>query len=67
MTGKNLEMEKQAKSTTAKLPKLKIASFKGTISDSIRFENIFLSQGERKPISDEEKFGYTFRKWLTPR
>ena len=58
LTEKKLEMEKTAKSTHAKLPKLKITSFKGTAADWVRFENMFLTQVHAKPISDEEKFGY---------
>ena len=49
---------KRSEINTAKLPKLKITPFKGTASDWVRFENIFLSQVDRKPISAEEKFGY---------
>lgn len=55
---KRMELEKEAKSISAKLPKLKITPFKGTIVDWIRFENIFLTQVDKQPISDEEKFGY---------
>jgi hypothetical protein len=51
-------MEKAAKSPRAKLPKLIITSFKGTASDWVRFENMFLTQVDCKPIADEEKFGY---------
>ena len=58
MTEKKLEMEKAARSTTAKLPKLKITPFKGTPTDWVRFENVFLTQVHEKPISAEEKFGY---------
>ena len=58
MTDKKLEMEKAARSTLAKLPKLKITQFNGTTADWVRFENIFITQVDSKPISDEEKFGY---------
>ena len=58
ITEKRMELEREAKSTNAKLPKLKIAPFKGTVVDWIRFENIFLTQIDKQPISDEEKFGY---------
>ena len=51
-------MEKAARTTQAKLPKLTITSFKGTASDWVRFENMFLTQVDCKPITDEEKFGY---------
>jgi hypothetical protein len=58
MTEKKLEMEKAARSTLAKLPKLKITQFNGTTADWVRFENMFITQVYSKPISDEEKFGY---------
>ena len=51
-------MEKAARSTLAKLPKLKITQFNGTTADWVRFENMFITQVDSKPISDEEKFGY---------
>ncbi len=57
-TEKRLEMESKAKSTQAKLPKLRISPFNGTPADWIRFENMFTTQVHDKPISDEEKFGY---------
>ena len=58
MTDRKLEMERAAQSTKAKLPRLKITPFEGTSTDWIRFENMFLTQVDRQPISDEEKFGY---------
>ena len=58
ITEKRMELEREVKSTNAKLPKLKITPFKGTVVDWIRFENIFLTQIGKQPISDEEKFGY---------
>ena len=57
-TERKLEMEKASKTTLAKLPKLTITPFKGTAGDWVRFENMFLTQVDSKPISDEEKFGY---------
>ena len=57
ITEKRMELEREAKSTNAKLPKLKITPFKGTVVDWIRFENIFLTQIDKQPISEEEKFG----------
>ena len=42
-THKRLEVEKEARSTTAKLPKLIITPFKGTPTDWVRFENIFIT------------------------
>ena len=57
-TEKKLELETQAKSTQAKLPKLRISPFNGTPTDWIRFDNMFTTQVHNKPISDEEKFGY---------
>lgn len=58
MTQKKLEMEQAARPTTAKLPKFKITPFKGTPTDWVRFENMFLTQVHKKPISAEEKYGY---------
>lgn len=49
-------MERAARGTQAKLPKLKITVFKGTASGWVRFENVF-NLSRQKPISDEEKFG----------
>ena len=51
-------MEKAARTAPAKLPKLKISPFNGTVTDWFRFENMFVTQVDAKPISDEEKFGY---------
>ena len=59
-THKRLELEKEARSTTAKLPKLIITPFKGTPTDWVRFENMFITQVHNKSISAEEKFGYLF-------
>lgn len=42
-THKRLELEKDARSTTAKLPKLKIIPFKGTPTDWVRFANMFVT------------------------
>ena len=58
MTEKKLEMETAAKVCRSKLPELKITPFKGTPEDWIRFENMFTTQVNNKPISAEEKFGY---------
>ena len=55
---KKLEMDNNARATTAKLPKLRISPFKGTPTDWVRFENMFVTQVHSKPISAEEKFGY---------
>ena len=57
-TEKRLEMVTKAKSTQAKLPKLRISPFNDTPADWIRFENMFTTQVHDKPISDKEKFGY---------
>ena len=56
MAEKKIRMEKEA--STSKLPELKISPFTGTSADWIRFENMFVSQVDSKPISDEEKFRY---------
>lgn len=58
MTHKRLELEKSARSTIAKLPKLSITPFKGTPTDWVRFSNMFVTQLHTKLISAEEKFGY---------
>ena len=55
---KKIQMEKEAKASTSKLPELKISPFNGTSADWIRFENMFASQVDSKSISDAEKFGY---------
>ena len=57
-TERKLEMEKAARTSEAKLPKLTITSFKATASDWERFENMFLTHIDLKPIFNEEKFGY---------
>ena len=51
-------MEEGARTAPAKLPKLKISPFNGTVADWVRFENMFVTQVDAKQISDEEKFGY---------
>ena len=51
-------MEKDTRSNTAKLPKLKITPFKGRPTDWVRFENMFVTQVHNRSISAEEKFGY---------
>ncbi|KAL9977022.1 hypothetical protein ACROYT_G014383 [Oculina patagonica] len=58
LTETKIEMEKAAKAASAKLPELKITPFNGTSVDWIRFENMFTSQIDSKPLSDEEKYGY---------
>ena len=60
VTHKQLELEKEAHSTTAELPKLIITPFKGTHTNWVRFENmtLFVTQVQNKSISAEEKFGY---------
>ena len=58
MTEKKIELERTAKASQAELPQLKITPFKGTVADWVRFENMFLTQSDSRPISDEEKFGY---------
>ena len=44
MAEKRLEMETAARATHAKLPKLTITPFKGTSSDWVRFQNMFITQ-----------------------
>ena len=58
MTEKKIEMEKMAKACRTKLPELKITPFKGTPGDWVRFENMFLTQIDRRDVTDAEKFGY---------
>lgn len=53
-----LEMKKAAITTHAKLPKLKVTPFKGTSSDWVQYENMFITQVHSRPDSNEEKFGY---------
>ena len=57
-THRRLELEKDTRSNTAKLPKLKITPCKGTPTDWVRFENMFVTQVHNRSISAEEKFGY---------
>ena len=52
------EEKLDVRATTVKLPKLRITPFKGTPTDWVRFENMFMTQVHNKPTSDEEKFGY---------
>ena len=59
-THKWLELEKQARSTTAKLPKLIITLFKWSPANWVRFENMLITQVHNKSVSTEEKFGYLF-------
>ena len=37
---------------------MRITLFKGTSSDWVRFENMFVTQVHSRPVPDEEKFGY---------
>ena len=57
-THRRLELEKDIRTNTAKLPKLKITPFKGTPTEWVRFENMFVTQVHNRSISAEEKFGY---------
>ena len=57
-THKRLELEKEARSTTAKLPKLIITPFKGTPTGWVGFENTFITPVQNKSISAKTKFGY---------
>ena len=58
MVEKKLKSEKISHQDKAKLPKLQITQFNGTAADWIRFENMFITQADKKQISDEVKFGY---------
>ena len=57
-TQKKLEMEMAARTSTAKLPKLKITPFHGTATDWVRFEKMFLSLVHEKATTPEEKYGF---------
>ncbi|XP_028407507.1 uncharacterized protein LOC114530118 [Dendronephthya gigantea] len=54
---KKRKLEKEARTSTSKLPELKISPFDGSAGDWIRFENMFKAQIDSKSISDSEKFG----------
>ena len=58
MTQRKIEMEKTARSSTAKLPKLKITPFNGTPTDWVRFENMFKTLVDEKATTAEEKYGF---------
>ena len=55
---RKLELETGAKANYSKLPELRVTQFKGTMSDWVRFENMFTTQVLNKGFSDEIKFGY---------
>ena len=57
MTQRKIEIEKTARSSAAKLPKLKITPFNGTPTDWVRFENMFLTLVHEKASTAEEKYG----------
>ena len=61
MTQKRMEMEKSVRETTAKLPKLKITPFKGTPTNWVRFENIFLTQVHEKQLQMGRNLGTCWR------
>ena len=58
MVEKKLKAEKISHQDQAKLPKLQITQLNGTAADWVRFENMFITQVDKKQISDEVKFGY---------
>ena len=60
-TQKKLEMEIAARTSTAKLPKLKITPFNGTATDWVRFENMSLSLVHEKATTPEEKYGFLLK------
>ena len=55
---RRLELQKDTHSNTANLPKLKMTQFKGTPTNWLRFENMFVTEVHNRSISAEEKFGY---------
>ena len=58
LAGRKFELEAGAKANYSKLPELRVTQFKGTMSDWVRFENMFTTQVLNKGFSDEIKFGY---------
>ena len=58
MTQRKIAIEKTARSSAAKLPKLKITPFNGTPTDWVRFENMFLTLVHEKASTAEEKYGF---------
>jgi chemotaxis protein histidine kinase CheA len=58
MTQRKIEMEKTARCSTAKLPKLKITLFNGTATDWVRFENMFTTLVHERATTAEEKYGF---------
>ncbi|XP_028403375.1 uncharacterized protein LOC114526072 [Dendronephthya gigantea] len=60
ITQRKIEREQllRARTSTSKLPEMKISPFDGSARDWIRFENMFKAQIDSKSISDSEKFGY---------
>ena len=58
MVEKKLKAENISHQDQAKLPKFQITQFNGTTADWIWFENMFITQVDKKQISDEVKFGY---------
>ena len=63
---KKLEMKKNARTTTGKLPKRRITPFRRTSTDWFRLENMFVTQVHSKPISAEEKFASYLLEMVTP-
>ena len=57
MVEKKLKAVKLSHQDQAKLPTLQITQFNGTAADWVRFENMFITQVDKKQISDEVKFG----------
>ena len=58
MVEKKLKAKEISHQDQAKLPKLQITQFNGTAADWVRFENKFITQVDKKQISDGVKFGY---------
>ena len=55
---RKLELEAGAKANYSKLTELRVTQFKDTMSEWVRFENMFTTQVLKKGFSDEIKFGY---------
>ena len=59
---RKLELEAGAKANYSKLPELRVTQFKGTMSDLVRFENMFKTQVLNKGFNDEMNLA-TCWKW----
>ena len=58
MVEKKLKAEKISHQDQVKLPKLQVMQFNRIAADWVWFENTFITQVDKKQISDEVRFGY---------